>query len=223
MLAVDADQALGQNAVQRGNEVVGFDADVQEAAEHVDHVVGVNGGEDQVAGERGVDGDLGGFLIADFADHDLIGIVPQDGAEAAREGQALLLVDRDLRDALELILDGIFDGDDLVFVVLDLAQRGVERGGFAGTGGAGDQHHAVGLGDVAAEFGEIAFAEADHIERELGELLAHRFLVEHAEHGVFAMNGGHDGDAEIDQAALCSGRGNGRPAGRGARRYRARS
>ena len=34
------------------------------------------------------------------------------------------------------------------------------------------------------------------------ELLAHRLLVEHAEHGVFAVDGGHDGDAEVDQAAL---------------------
>ena len=45
-------------------------------------------------------------------------------------------------------------------------------------------------------------AEADHIERELGELLAHRLFVEHAEHRVFAVDGRHDRDAEIDQAAL---------------------
>ena len=164
VLAVEADQALRENAVQRGDEVIGLDADVQEAAEHVDHVIGVDRGEDQVAGERRVDGDLRGFLIADFADHDLIGIVTQDGAQAAREGQALFLVDRNLGDAFELVFDRVFDGDDLVFVVLDFAQRGVEGGGFAGTGGSGDQHHAVGLGDVAAEFRQIAGAEAHDVE-----------------------------------------------------------
>ncbi len=104
-----------------------------------------------------------------------------------------------LRDPLELIFDRIFDGDDLVFVVLDLAQRRVEGGGFAGTGRARDEHHPVGLGDVAAEFHEIALAEADHVERELGELLAHRLFIEHAQHGVFAVDGGHDRDAEIDE------------------------
>ena len=66
----DAHQALGEDAVERGDEVISLDAHVEEAAEHVDHVVGVDGGEDQVAGERGVDGDLRGFLVADFADHD---------------------------------------------------------------------------------------------------------------------------------------------------------
>ena len=68
--------------------------------------------------------------------------------------------------------------------------------------GPGDQHHAVRLGDVAAELRQIALAEADHVERELRELLAHRFFIEHAKHGVFAVNRGHDRDAEIDQAAL---------------------
>ena len=32
------------------------------------------------------------------------------------------------------------------------------------------------------------------------ELLAHRLLVEDAEHGVFAVNRGHDGNAEVDGA-----------------------
>ena len=34
------------------------------------------------------------------------------------------------------------------------------------------------------------------------ELLAHRLLVQHAQHGVFAVNRRHDGDAEVDQARL---------------------
>jgi hypothetical protein len=44
---------------------------------HVEDVVGVDGGEDEVAGESGVDGDLRGFLIADFADENFVGIVAQ--------------------------------------------------------------------------------------------------------------------------------------------------
>ena len=123
----------------------------------------------------------------------------QNGAQAAGKAQALFLVHRNLRDALDLIFDRVFDGDDLVFVVLDLAHRGVERGGFAGTGGSGDQHHPVRLLDVAAELHQVVLREAHYFERQLGELLAHRFFIQHAEHGVLAVNGGHDGHAEIDQ------------------------
>ena len=66
--------------------------------------------------------------------------------------------------------------------------------------GPGDQHHAVGFFDVAAEFPQVFLVKTNHIQRELVELLAHRFFVEHAEHGVFAVNRRHDGDAEIDGA-----------------------
>ena len=112
------------------------------------------------------------------------------------------LVDGNLGDAADLVLDGILDGDDLVFFALDLVEGGVERGGLAGAGGAGDEHHAVGLLDVAAEAAEVFGGEADDVERELGELLGHGLFVEHAEDGVFAVHGGHDGDAEVDEAAL---------------------
>ena len=48
------------------------------------------------------------------------------------------------------------------------------------TGGAGDQHHAVRLGDVAAELDDIRLGEAHHVERQLGELLAHGLLVHYS-------------------------------------------
>ncbi len=51
MIADHAHQALRQNAVQGGDEIVSLDAHIQEAAQNVEHVVGVDGGEDQVAGE----------------------------------------------------------------------------------------------------------------------------------------------------------------------------
>ena len=60
-LAVDADvphQPLRQHAVERRHELVGLDAHVQEAAEHVEDVVGVDGREHEVPGQRRLDGDL---------------------------------------------------------------------------------------------------------------------------------------------------------------------
>ena len=95
MLANQANEALRQDAVQRGDEIVGLDTHVDEAADHVGDVVGVNGGEDEVASQRGLNGDLGRFLVADFADHDFVRVVTQDGAQAAGEGEAFLFVYRE--------------------------------------------------------------------------------------------------------------------------------
>src|SRR6266849_142506 len=196
------DQPLRQNAVQRRYEVVGLDAHVQEAAQHVHDVVGVNSGENQVTGECRLDGDLRGLVIADFAHHDLVGIVAKDGAQAARKGQTLLLVDGNLRDSPDLILDRVFNRDDLVFVVLDLINGGVKRGRLAAAGRPGNEHHPVRLLDVAAEPAQVEFVEAHHVERKLAELFAHRLFVEHAEYGIFAMDRGHDRNAEVDGARV---------------------
>src|SRR3990172_22743 len=86
---------------------------------------------------RRLNGDLRGLGVADLADHDLVRVVAQDGAEAAREREPLLLVDRNLRDPAELVLDRVFDRDDLVFDRLDLGQRRVERGRLAAAGRTG--------------------------------------------------------------------------------------
>src|SRR5690242_757617 len=202
IIANHAYQALGHDAIERGDEVVRFDAHVDEAADDVGHVVGVDGGEDQVPGESGLDGDLGGFLVANFADHDFVGVVAQDGAQAAGESEAFFLVDGNLGDALELILDGIFDGNDLVLVAFDFVNGGIQRGGLAGSGRPGDQDHAVRLADVAAETFCFLVGEADDVETQALEFFGKGLLVEDAEHGVFSVAGGHDGDTQIDIATL---------------------
>ena len=80
-----------------------------------------------------------GRAVADFADHDLVRVVAQDGTQAAGEGEPLLFIDRDLQYARQFVFDGILDGDDLVVAVVDLADRGIQRGGLAAAGGAGDK------------------------------------------------------------------------------------
>ncbi len=126
----------------------------------------------------------------------------KDGTQPAGEGEALFFVYGNLSDAANLIFDGIFDGDDLVFVVFDFIDGGVERGGLTGTCGAGDEDHAVGLVDVTAEARDVLRVEADYIEIEVTEFFAERFFVEHAKHGVFSVNRRHDRDAEVDETAF---------------------
>src|SRR5437016_11586453 len=126
-----ADQTLSEHAIQRGHKVVGLDAHVQETANNVDDVVRVDGREYEVAGQRGLNCNLRRFFVTDFANHNFVWVVAQDRTQTAREGQTFFLVHRNLRDAVQLIFDRVFDGNDLVFFVSDFVERGVERGRFA--------------------------------------------------------------------------------------------
>ena len=198
----ESHQSLRQDAIQRRNKVVWLDAHVQKASNHVDHVIGVDGGEHQVSGEGGINGDLRGFHVADFAHHDLVGVMTQNRTQSAGKRQPLLLVDRNLRDAAQLVFHRIFNRNDLVFVGLDLVHGCVQRCGFAAARRAGDQHHAVRLFDVAPELAQVLRIETHNVQREGSKLLAHRLFIEYAEHGIFAVNRRHDRDAEVDGAPV---------------------
>src|SRR5581483_1558435 len=97
-----ADQPLCQYSGERGDEAVSIDPHVEEAADHVEHVVGVNRGKNQMSCQRGLNCNLRGLGVSDLAHHDLVRIMAQDGAQTAREGEAFLLVDGYLQHAGEL-------------------------------------------------------------------------------------------------------------------------
>ncbi len=75
-------------------------------------VVGVERGENEVAGERGADCDLRGLEVADFADHDDVGILAEHMAQRAGERQADLGVRLHLVRAGHLVFDRVLDRDD---------------------------------------------------------------------------------------------------------------
>ena len=55
-------------------------------------VIGMQGRQEQVAGLRGLDGDLRRFLVANLADHDDVGVLTQESIEGcANVSPALLL------------------------------------------------------------------------------------------------------------------------------------
>src|SRR5947209_11558164 len=203
LAAVRADephQALRQDRIQGGNEAEQIDVHVHEAADHVEYVVRVDGGENEVARERGLHSDVGRLRVAYLAHHDLVGVVPQDGAQPARDGEPLLLVDRDLQHAGELVFHRILDRDDLVLAVVDFRDGGVERGGLAAAGGPGDEQHSVGFVRQAPQRPDVVCLEPETVQGELllGALVE-RLLVEHPQHRILAVNVGHDRDAEIDR------------------------
>ncbi len=107
-------------------------------------------------------GDVGGFVVADFADQDDIGVMSEYGAQGAGEAKPDFGVHLYLRAAAKLILHRVFDGDYFTFriCVAHISQGGVQRGGFTAAGRAGDQDDAMRYGDKAGEQLELVFAQA---------------------------------------------------------------
>ena len=156
----------------------------------------MQGGQHQVAGEAGLDGDLGGFEVADFTDHDHVRILPQDGAQGLGEGELDLRIDLDLADAGQVVFDRVFDGDDVAALGVHALQCGVERGALAGAGGAGDEEDAVGF---LEQFGKGRHGALRHAQAVEAALTA--ALVEQAQHDALAVGGGQRGYAHVHLAA----------------------
>ncbi len=72
----------------------------------------------EVTGQRRLDGDLRRLHVSNLADENHIGVMSQDRPQSFRKGQSRLARDLYLVDAVELILDGILDGDDLSLDVI---------------------------------------------------------------------------------------------------------
>ena len=76
------------------------------------------------------------LLVADLADHDDVRVLPEEGAQRAREREPDLRLDVHLVDALNLVLDRILGGEDVEVRLVDPVDARVERRRLAGAGRA---------------------------------------------------------------------------------------
>ena len=192
-MADDADQALGHDGNDGTCDEEGLDADIDEAGDGTWGIVGVECAENQVSGEGGLDGDFGGFRIADFTDEDDVRGLAQHGADDSGEIEPDFVFHFDLIDTWKVILDGVFCGDDFLVWAVHLVECGVERGGFAGACGTGDQEDAVGAFDDVVEAGVIGFAEAQVFDADIDVA-----AVEDAHDAGLAMAGWEHADAHVE-------------------------
>ena len=94
-------------------------------------------------GQRRANRDIRRFPVANFADHDHVRILAHDVPQALREGQPDLRIHMDLIDPVHLILDRVFNRDDLLVGLIDALQCGIERSGFSATRRPRDHENAV--------------------------------------------------------------------------------
>src|SRR6185312_13042150 len=134
---------------------------------------------------------------ADFADENHVRVVAKDRSQRGGEREPDLGVRLNLADAVLLVFDGVFHRDDLGGFFLDLVEGGVKRGGFAGTGGPGDENDAVRAVDQLLECVVDIRKHADGFQVEL-----HAALIEQTHDHAYAVDHRDDGDADVDFAAL---------------------
>ena len=96
-----------------------------------------------MAGKGRAYGDVGGLEITDLTNHDDVGILAHDVAQAGGKGETDLRVHVNLVDALHLVLNWVFDRDDLTVGDVDPLQSAVKRGALAAASRAGDKKDAV--------------------------------------------------------------------------------
>src|SRR5262249_52029796 len=140
-------------------------------------------------------GNLRGLEVADLADQHYVRILAQDGAQPARERHFDLGVDLRLADAVDVVLDRVFDRHDVLGVVVEALERRVERGRLAGSGRTRDKPAAVRLVNELVHGPLRARIHAERIEIELA-----RLLVEDTQHHALAVAGWDGRDAHIDRA-----------------------
>jgi len=73
LFTIDADplaEALREHSMHGIGEVEGIASQVEEADHSLDRPIRVQCAQDQVAGQRGLDGDIGRFLVPHLTDHD---------------------------------------------------------------------------------------------------------------------------------------------------------
>src|SRR5712672_1955911 len=126
--AKSAEETLGDDTGHGGSDLKARDAEIEHASDGGDAVIGMESGKDQVAGLRGLESNLGSFLVADFTDHYDIGILAKNGTQTGSKRKACFGVDLYLIQARDRVLDGIFHRNNVDGGFTQQVEAGIQRG-----------------------------------------------------------------------------------------------
>jgi hypothetical protein len=162
---------------------------------------GVQGREHKVAREGGAHGEVGGFLVTDFADQQDLWILAEEVADGIGEGESPGFVDFGLHHAGNDDFHGIFDGDEVASGFGgQFEEGGMTGGGFAAASRAREEDQSGGLGEGGPEGGQGGWRKPE-IPKRHG-----RTTAEQPEDDLLAADGRVGGDADIfGQAGFAGG------------------
>ena len=167
-----AQQTLVQNQFHGGGDGRVVRAHNEQPLQHAFAGTGVQGRNDQMPGQRGPHGDVGGFLVANFADDEGLRVLPQQMPRGPGKIQPPRLVHFRLHDAGDDLFHRVFDGDDVASARFgQAAQAGVNRCGLPAARRAGEQQHSRRLAQKILQFrrrfvGKFQFGDAFGRERD---------------------------------------------------------
>ena len=152
----------------------------------------MQGGENQVARQGCLDGDLRCCHVSHFPYQNTVRVLPQEGAENHWEIQADGFIDRNLDDAVNIVFNRVFCRQHLGINGIDFTQGGIQRSCLAGAGGAGNDENAVGLVDrIQNIFVDMrGKPQVVHVQVD-GR------AVQNAEHHGFSVLSGKGGNAHV--------------------------
>ena len=158
----------------------------------------MNRADDEVSGEAGLHGDGGGLRVANFADHDDLRVLAHERAQRDRIGEFLVRIDLRLADHGQVEFHRVLNRADAnggAGTLHEMVERGVNGGGLAGTGRAGQQNQSARPGQ---EFDEGL--QGLLLETQTAKIEAAVAGIEDANNDLLPAHGGEDGDTEFDPA-----------------------
>ena len=93
--------------------------------------------------DSGSDSDLSCFGITHFSDHYDVRVLTEDRTKRSTEGHTCFFVYLTLVDISDLLLDRVFDRDNVKVWLSDLTERRIKSCRFTGTGRSCYKHHAL--------------------------------------------------------------------------------
>jgi hypothetical protein len=115
---------LRHDPLDRRGDEEGLDVHVDEAQQSAHGILRVERREDLVPREGRLHGHAAREVVAHLSENDHVGVLPDDRPQRLFVGEADLVVDLALGDAVDLVLDRVLGGDDLG---VDVVERGNRR------------------------------------------------------------------------------------------------
>ncbi len=106
-------------------------------------VIGMDGGKEQMSGERGLNRNFGRFKVTNFSHHDDVRVLAENRAQAFSKRILFARFNLALVQALHFILNRVFERNNFCLMIVQAFQNSVQRGGLTASRWTSGYNHAV--------------------------------------------------------------------------------